>query len=483
MADYSNVAMVWNQKRTRKQQHRMGESAMDVVINNYVRPSLKDGHKAVTRTLKVAADASAVRDAAADRYRKAMENPEAQDAWLAVSIANVLEAKAHKERREAYEAQEQAPHEAAKLVWLAKQKRILGSGKAMRTKRGGASAATAASTAQSAYSSKRVKAPPGMKFLGKTPTAEAYMDEKTGKIMFSIRGTNSGEDVANWGQVQLNNLANTGRYQRDKAFVETWLNRYPNATADISGHSLGGTIATQLKRDLPGRIEEARVFNPAVQPINDVFDKGDKVIRTVANNDPLYQYQGGKIASGQTNVINAGTGHSMDALAQQMGVTKRQEEDADPWANRGWMGKAAKGALGAVGYAAATASALTNNKAAGDISNMAYEKYYGGSSDSVRRKGLEAVRVHYDDALRKHKKKTDAEISAVERRRDRLQFGPPERVDTIEAGLNRQRTALEAHHTAFKSDVTNMDKALSGRGKSSKAKRRRGGAGEEERGW
>lgn len=171
---------------------------------------------------------------------------------------------------------------------------------------------------------------PGMQFLTRTPTEVAYLDPATNTIHVGVRGTADAMDVLTWPTIPLGKLSSTSRYKRARAFVDTLAKQYPTARIEVAGHSLGGTIATQLKRDMPDRVAEVHAFNQAVQP-GDVLgrltgqDKG--VNRYYVGDDPLYQYEGGKLLAGTTTMFPASGaggvgGHFLEnfypELAQQM---------------------------------------------------------------------------------------------------------------------------------------------------------------------
>lgn len=133
---------------------------------------------------------------------------------------------------------------------------------------------------------------PSLEYLTRTPTEVAYRDPSTGTIHIGIRGTSDPLDVLTWPLVPLGLLPTTSRYKRAKAFTESVATQYPHSRIELSGHSLGGTIASQLQRDLGRRVSRVDTYNQAAAPA-DLLARND-ITRHYAADDPLYQYTGGR---------------------------------------------------------------------------------------------------------------------------------------------------------------------------------------------
>lgn len=150
----------------------------------------------------------------------------------------------------------------------------------------------------------------GLTFLAKTPTEVAYRDASTGTIYIGVRGTHSAADVAAWPLVPFNLLHRSSRYKRALAFAESVASQYPNDEIELSGHSLGGTIAAGLRRDMGPRVSQVHTYNQAVQP-DDVGDRARNVTRHYVADDPLHAYLGGQYA-GNREVIAARQGTALE---------------------------------------------------------------------------------------------------------------------------------------------------------------------------
>ncbi len=131
-------------------------------------------------------------------------------------------------------------------------------------------------------------------------TIKVYTDPQTHRLMIGIRGTKDARDRSAWIPTGVGNLTKTERYNYDKAQVREIMKRFPpeQYAYFISGHSIGGAISTQLRRDFPF-IQKAVTYNAATAP-RDVMDKDAKDVYRVYNKeDPLYNFQGGKLTASE----------------------------------------------------------------------------------------------------------------------------------------------------------------------------------------
>jgi hypothetical protein len=156
-------------------------------------------------------------------------------------------------------------------------------------------------TAKQAYSPNPASTIDGFRLLKDTPTIDAYIRDNV--IVIGVRGTKLTDtaDLKADASLVLNMLPSTQRYKRDKEFVSNLVREYPasNHTYYLSGHSLGGAIQTQLKRDFPF-LKDAVEFNPAFQA-KDLTESPSDIKRIYTSTDFLYRL-GGRFLSG-TNVV------------------------------------------------------------------------------------------------------------------------------------------------------------------------------------
>ena len=136
--------------------------------------------------------------------------------------------------------------------------------------------------AQSAYSGKPVK---GYEIVSQSPTIKIFEKPGTDELIVSARGS---KDLRDWKTnitLPFNGLASSDRYKEDKAFVKDALEKYgKDKKVYITGHSLGGAVAEQLKKDFPV-IKKGKTYNPAFQgsdffshkksPVERVYGSGD----------------------------------------------------------------------------------------------------------------------------------------------------------------------------------------------------------------
>lgn len=72
-----------------------------------------------------------------------------------------------------------------------------------------------------------------------------YYNPKTNKLLFNVKGTNpkSIQDIYTDVRLAGGQLKGTARYQDSKFLLAEAKRKYKGATTDVSGYSLGGTIA------------------------------------------------------------------------------------------------------------------------------------------------------------------------------------------------------------------------------------------------
>lgn len=140
----------------------------------------------------------------------------------------------------------------------------------------------------------------GFVLLRHTPTMNAYINNKQKVIILGVRGTEvkESEDLKADLSLPFNQLTSTTRYIKDADFVRGVLRDFPNFQIFLTGHSLGGAIDTQLKREFP-RLRDAVEFNPAFQSKDLVFQPPG-IKRFYISTDPLYRL-GGRLFHG--NVV------------------------------------------------------------------------------------------------------------------------------------------------------------------------------------
>jgi len=158
-----------------------------------------------------------------------------------------------------------------------------------------------------------------------TATFDAYLNEKEKSILIGVRGTKDFEDIKADASLPFNNLVNTNRYQKDKAILEEIVRSYPPSIYSyfLGGHSLGGAIDTQLKRDFPF-IKESVQFNPAFQT-KDLQSSPADIKRFYTKTDFLYKLGGYMLPNVSTiepasysglSFIDAYTGHKAENFSR-----------------------------------------------------------------------------------------------------------------------------------------------------------------------
>ena len=152
------------------------------------------------------------------------------------------------------------------------------------------------------YNKKGVEQIKDYKLVYDSDTVKAYLDESDDTIILSIRGTSSKEDVKADASIAVNRLKYSNRYLKDKQIIEQIATMYPYDKYDyyLTGHSLGGALINQLKRDFKW-LKDSVQFNPAFQPYDLISQQSNENKRYYTPDDPLYSF-GGRLFSGNIMV-------------------------------------------------------------------------------------------------------------------------------------------------------------------------------------
>jgi len=163
-----------------------------------------------------------------------------------------------------------------------------------------------------AYSKNPASKLDGFALLRRTTTINAYINEDQKVIIIGVRGTEVKDpgDLKADASLPFNRLTTQARYQRDKAFTAGVLRDYPGYQVFLTGHSLGGAIDNQLKRDFP-QLRDAVEFNPAFQT-RDLLAQQPGIKRFYISNDPLYRL-GGRLFRGNV-VLPPGASTGIDLI-------------------------------------------------------------------------------------------------------------------------------------------------------------------------
>lgn len=168
----------------------------------------------------------------------------------------------------------------------------------------------------------------GFTLLRRTNTIDAYIKDNV--IIIGVRGTDDKADIKADASLPFNKLTMVQRYKRDKQFVANVLRDYPTHQIFLTGHSLGGAIDNQLKRDFP-QLKDAVEFNPAFQS-KDLIYQQPGIKRFYISTDPLYRL-GGRLFSGNIvlppgatsgiGLIDALQGHKLNKFSTSISDSSR----------------------------------------------------------------------------------------------------------------------------------------------------------------
>lgn len=158
-----------------------------------------------------------------------------------------------------------------------------------------------------------------------TRTFDAYLNTKTKSILIGIRGTADAQDIKADAALAVNALTTTLRYENDKNVLKQLLIAYPvpEYSYYLAGHSLGGAIDTQLKRDFPF-LKDSVQFNPAFQPV-DLMRSPTDILRYYTRTDFLYRLGGRNLPNVRViepkrfsglSAIDSFTGHKLENFSR-----------------------------------------------------------------------------------------------------------------------------------------------------------------------
>jgi len=158
-----------------------------------------------------------------------------------------------------------------------------------------------------------------------TRTFDAYLNIKTKSILIGIRGTADAQDIKADAALAVNALTTTLRYEHDKNVLKQLLIAYPvpEYSYYLAGHSLGGAIDTQLKRDFPF-LKDSIQFNPAFQPVDFMRSPSD-ILRYYTRTDFLYRLGGRNLPNVRViepnrfsglSAIDSFTGHKLENFSR-----------------------------------------------------------------------------------------------------------------------------------------------------------------------
>jgi hypothetical protein len=152
-----------------------------------------------------------------------------------------------------------------------------------------------------------------------TPTVDVWQDDAAMNAVITIRGTilTSRQDIGADLYLVGNSLSSTSRYKTDKDIVAQAIARYSAYKVYVAGHSLGGAIAMQLKRDFGSAIAGVQTFNSAFQP-TDLGNKDMDTQHHYTSTDPLYHLGGKHLANVTVHKTSTDNAHKIGHFADDL---------------------------------------------------------------------------------------------------------------------------------------------------------------------
>ena len=127
---------------------------------------------------------------------------------------------------------------------------------------------------------------------------QTYFNPVSKKLIYNVTGTHNLKDVITDGYLAFDKLKNTSRYKEDEKILRKSKEKYGVDNAIITGHSLGGSIASKIAKNndksysldsgftfgqkgIKSNNKEFRVANDAVS----LLSAGKKHVKTLKNNN------------------------------------------------------------------------------------------------------------------------------------------------------------------------------------------------------
>lgn len=146
---------------------------------------------------------------------------------------------------------------------------------------------------KSSYQDKAIPNIDGFINIYDGPTIDAFLNRENKEIIVGIRGTtlNPNDLMADL-KIIGNNLNRSSRYTKDLGQFKLITEKYPPSEYSyyLSGHSLGGAIVKEFKREFPF-IKEGQTFNSASQPM-DLVSQDNNILDNYIDKDFLYNLTG-----------------------------------------------------------------------------------------------------------------------------------------------------------------------------------------------
>jgi hypothetical protein len=109
---------------------------------------------------------------------------------------------------------------------------------------------------------------------------QAYYNPTTKKLKFNVTGTQNFSDVITDGYLALGGLKNTTRYKEADKMLKAAKNKYNVSSADVTGHSLGGSIAGLIssKNDHVTTLDKGATFGSRIRSNENAYRSSGDVV-------------------------------------------------------------------------------------------------------------------------------------------------------------------------------------------------------------